>query len=210
MAFDTPNSRTSGLATYDDAFMFNGSPERYEWNLVGKKEMIVPYHNYDLNYHLPKEKTTGGKFINPDHMRWEKHRVWELEGTLKQDLRHVYGKRTLYFDEYTLAAVVSDPYDTRGDLWRTLQSIAPVNYVLGTGFVGAIAGYDFNKCIYYMSGYSAESTIVVFDADAPQEPSSFYSSSGLARGVFANQTSYCRRHEPVAEPIKPSLRRLFG
>jgi hypothetical protein len=49
----------------------------------GGKEMIVPYHNYDLNYHLPKEQTIGQKFINPDHMRWEKCRVWVVEATLK-------------------------------------------------------------------------------------------------------------------------------
>jgi hypothetical protein len=182
VAFDTPNPGTAGLATYDDAFMFNGSPERYEWKLIGKKELIIPYHNYDLNYHLPKEQSIGEKFIVPETQRWEKHRVWHVEATLKDGARHIYHRRTLYFDEDTLGAVISDQYDAQGELWRTLQSIAPVNYPLGAGFIGAIVGYDFNSGIYYMSGYAAESTVVMYDHTAPIESPSYYTSQGLARG----------------------------
>jgi hypothetical protein len=182
VAFDTPNPGTAGMATYDDAFMFNGSPERYDWKLVGKKELIVPYHNYDLNYYLPRDKSIGEKFVEPDTQRWEKHRVWHVEATLKDGARHVYHRRTLYFDEDTLGAVISDQYDAQGKLWRTLHSIAPVNYALGAGFIGAVAGYDFNAGIYYMSGYSAESKIMRFGDTADIESPSYYTSQGLARG----------------------------
>lgn len=183
VAFDTPNPGTSGLATYDDGFLFNGSPERYNWKLVGKKEVIIPYHNYDLCYHTKKDIAIGKKFINPDVMRWEKHRVWVVEGTLKEGARHIYSKRTLYLDEDTLGAQMSDQYDGQGELWRTLQSVAPVNYALRAGYIGSVVGYDFNQGIYYMSGYSAESKVAIFDADAPQEPADFFSSQGLARGA---------------------------
>jgi hypothetical protein len=182
VAFDTPNPGTSGLATYDDAFLYNGSPERYDWKLVGKKEMLVPYHNYDLNYHDPKEESIGPKFVTPETTRWEKHRVWVVEATLKDGARHVDHRRTLYFDEDTLGAVLTDQYDGQDKLWRTAQSIAPVNYVLGAGFIGAVIGYDMEAGIYYMSGYSADARITIFDADAPQETASFYTSQGLARG----------------------------
>ncbi len=182
VAFDTPNPGTSGLATYDEGFMFNGSPERYNWKLIGKKEMIVPYHNFDIAYHSPRTETIGKKFVNPDLTRWEKHRVWVVEATLKDGARHVYHKRVYYFDEDTLAIVLGDQYDGQDKLWRTTQSLAPVNYVLGSGFVGGNIGYDLIAGIYYVGGYSAESKIAVFDPEAPQESANFYSPQGLARG----------------------------
>ena len=41
--FDTPNPGVAGTSTYDDSFIINGSQERFDWKLIGKKEMIVPY-----------------------------------------------------------------------------------------------------------------------------------------------------------------------
>jgi len=29
--------------------MYNGSPERYNWKLVGKQELYVPYNSYKLH-----------------------------------------------------------------------------------------------------------------------------------------------------------------
>ena len=52
-------------------------------------------------------------------MRYELHRVWVLEGTLKSGFRHLYGKRVIYVDADTLTAVLADNYDARGELWRT-------------------------------------------------------------------------------------------
>ena len=51
LAYDTPNPGTAGAATYDDVFVFNGALDRYDWKLVGKQEMIVPYNTYKLTYH---------------------------------------------------------------------------------------------------------------------------------------------------------------
>ena len=51
-------------------------------------------------------------------MRYELHRVWVVEGTLKPGQRHVYGKRTFYLDEDSWSVLAEDAYDTRGGLWR--------------------------------------------------------------------------------------------
>ncbi len=48
VAYDTPNPGTAGATTYDDAFMFNGAMDRYDFKLIGKKEMYVPYNAYKL------------------------------------------------------------------------------------------------------------------------------------------------------------------
>ena len=57
LAYDTPNPGAAGAATYDDVSVFNGAIDRFDWKLVGKKEMYVPYSSYRLTYH----KDRGGR-----------------------------------------------------------------------------------------------------------------------------------------------------
>ncbi|WP_449433449.1 DUF1329 domain-containing protein [Pseudomonas putida] len=118
LAFDTPNPSTSGMSTMDDINLFNGSMSRYDWKLVGKKEMYVPYNTYRFTYAADADQVFGSHFINPDFLRWELHRVWVVEATLKPGARHIYSKRTFYVDEDSWAALASDQYDGRGQLWR--------------------------------------------------------------------------------------------
>ena len=55
---------------------------------------------------------------NPDLARWELHRVWVVEATLKEGKRHQYGRRIFYFDEDSWILSMKDQYDNRGDFWR--------------------------------------------------------------------------------------------
>ncbi|MGA9662821.1 DUF1329 domain-containing protein [Pseudomonas hunanensis] len=115
VAYDNP---VDGYVS-DDADMFNGAPNRYEWRLLGKKVLYVPYNNYRLNQPgMPLDQVIQKGHINPDLTRWELHRVWVVEATLKPGERHVYGKRRFYLDEDSWAALVSESYDSRGQLWR--------------------------------------------------------------------------------------------
>ncbi|MES2883977.1 MAG: DUF1329 domain-containing protein [Pseudomonadota bacterium] len=115
----------SGLRTVDDDHLFNGSPERYHWKLIGKRELYIPYNNFRINDPALKYSTLlTPDTLNPDYMRYELHRVWVIEATLKPGVRHIYGRRVLYADEDTWLAHWADNYDSRGQLWRT----AFVNY----------------------------------------------------------------------------------
>lgn len=123
--FDMSFPGTGGSITVDEVRIFNGSPQRYDWKIVGKQEMYIPYNTYrvhspDISY---EDLLTPGH-ANPEHMRYELHRVWVLEATLKDGYRHIYGKRHMYVDEDTLFMVMGDNYDARGSLWRTSM----VNY----------------------------------------------------------------------------------
>ncbi|MBK5356632.1 DUF1329 domain-containing protein [Pseudomonas sp. TH41] len=118
LAYDTPNPGTAGAGTYDDVFVFNGALDRYDWKLVGKQEMIVPYNTYKLTYAQDPKSLTTANHLAPDFVRWEKHRVWVVEGNLKAGARHVYQKRRFYLDEDSWAALASDQYDARGQLYR--------------------------------------------------------------------------------------------
>ena len=115
----------SGLRTVDDDHLFNGSPERYSWKLVGKRELLIPYNNFRINDPALKyAQLLTPHTLNPDYQRYELHRVWVIEATLKKGLRHIYGRRTIYADEDNWLAHWADNYDVRGQLWRT----AYVNY----------------------------------------------------------------------------------
>ncbi len=115
----------SGLRTVDDDHLFNGSPERYNWKLIGKRELYIPYNNFRINDPAVKYSTLlTPNTMNPDYMRYELHRVWVIEATVKTGVRHIYGRRIIYTDEDTWLAHWADNYDSRGQLWRT----AFVNY----------------------------------------------------------------------------------
>ncbi|WP_449433522.1 DUF1329 domain-containing protein [Pseudomonas putida] len=118
LAYDTPNPGTGGTNTYDDTFVFNGALDRFDWKLVGKQEMIIPYNTYKLTYATDAKALTTPNHIASDYVRWEKHRVWVVEGTLKSGSRHIYHKRRMYLDEDSWIALASDQYDASGKLYR--------------------------------------------------------------------------------------------
>lgn len=149
VGFDYPVP-PAGLRTVDDDYGFNGSPERYTWKLIGKKEMIVPYHNFRINDPAVKYKDlikTGGT-INPEYVRYEPHRVWVLEGTLKSGVRHIYSKRLLYVDEDTWLTMMADNYDARGKLWRVALVSFHYSQEAGTFHRGATIYHDLTSGAY--------------------------------------------------------------
>jgi len=118
LAYDTPNPATAGTSTFDDGFIFSGALDRYDWKLVGKKEVFLPYNGYKLVYAKDLAMVTTPKHVNPDFVRWELHRAWVVEGTLKPGKRHFYAKRTYYLDEDSWFALASEQYDARNQLYR--------------------------------------------------------------------------------------------
>jgi len=130
IAYDTPNPGAAGESTYDEAWVFNGAMDRYDWKLLGKKEMLVPYNSYKLMAAKDSFAVTTPGHLNPDFVRWELHRVWEVEATLKAGKRHIYAKRVFYVDEDSWIAVASDQYDARGQLFRSGFNFTKDNYDL--------------------------------------------------------------------------------
>jgi hypothetical protein len=129
VAYDTPNPGSSGLSTYDDAYIFNGALDRFNWKILGKKEMYVPYNCF-LTDLVHEDELLIGKHPNPKCLRFELHRVWVIEATLRKGKRHVYGRRLFYIDEDSWTAISQDMWDRRGTLWRTRFSSIKSRYNL--------------------------------------------------------------------------------
>ncbi len=126
--FDQALGGSGGKMTIDSDRLFNGSPERYNWKLLGKREMYVPANAYKLHAKTVKYADLLKPGVpNADFIRWELRRVWAVEGSLKDSYRHLYGKRVIFLDEDTGQAVMTDMYDARGSLWQ----YAFLNYYYG-------------------------------------------------------------------------------
>jgi hypothetical protein len=126
--YDNPGTAADGMRTSDQFDMFNGAPDRYEWNLVGKKEMYVPYNSYRLHSDSVKvADILKPLHINQDLTRYELHRVWVVDATLKSGTNHVYSRRTFYVDEDSWQVLAVDQYDGRGQLWRVSEAHC-INY----------------------------------------------------------------------------------
>ena len=126
--YEIPGGNSDGLRTVDDFGLYNGPPDRFEWKLLGKREIYIPYNAYRL--HGPRvsdEDIARPGHINPEHARYELHRVWVVEGNLKSDARHIYGRRVFFVDEDSWQIAVADTYDRDGELWRVNEAHA-INY----------------------------------------------------------------------------------
>lgn len=129
VAYDGPGTAADGMRTSDNFDMYNGAPDRYNWELVGKKEMYIPYNSYRLmDTSLSYDDIIKAGHINQELTRYELHRVWHVRATLKDGERHVYAQRDFYIDEDSWQASVIDHYDGRGELWRVAEAHAAQFY----------------------------------------------------------------------------------
>ncbi|OUS24437.1 outer membrane lipoprotein-sorting protein [Gammaproteobacteria bacterium 45_16_T64] len=165
VAYDGPGTAADGLRTADNFDMYNGTPDRYEWKLVGKKEMYIPYNNFKLDEKGLKYKDIiKPGHLNPEYTRHELHRVWVVESKLKPRTRHVYGARHFYIDEDTWQAGIIDHYDGRGNLWRVGQAYQMQYYHSKVPWYAMEALYDLNAKRYLALGLDNEEPVgIQFD-----------------------------------------------
>ncbi|KAA8712153.1 DUF1329 domain-containing protein [Pseudomonas cannabina] len=151
LAYDMPMPTSDGLRTADDTDMFNGSPDRYDWKLLGKREIYIPYNNYRLSSpDITYRQLLQPGHLNPAYTRHELHRVWVVEGTLRPSSRHVYARRTLYLDEDSWQAAIVDQYDGRDQLWRVSMAYLKNYYELPTVWSALDVFHDLQARRYHV------------------------------------------------------------
>ncbi len=166
VAYDAPGTASDGLRTSDDFDMFNGAPDRYNWELKGKQELYVAYNNYHLHSDKVKyEDILKPGHINPDLTRFEKHRVWVVEATLKPEFRHIYQKRVFFIDEDSWQIQVADMYDNRNELYRVGISHGINYYEVPTQWSTLDVYHDLNSRRYLALGLDNEEKMYEFNVD---------------------------------------------
>jgi hypothetical protein len=141
--------------TADQTDAFSGSLSRYNWKLIGKKEMYIGYNNYA--FQQDSSRVSVDDIIRPGHVnpaltRYELHRVWVVEATLKPGERHVYHRRRFYLDEDSWTVVHTDLYDDQGRLWRVHNGHITNFYTLPMTTNSLHATYDLFSGRYALEG----------------------------------------------------------
>jgi hypothetical protein len=174
VAYDDPGTASDGLRTADDLDLYNGSPDRYTWELKGKQELYIPYNSYrvmqgDLKYSDILQKG----HMNPDYLRYELHRVWVVEATLKPGARHIYARRTFYIDEDTWQISIVDHYDGRGELWKLKEGHALVHYQRQVPWLAVESLHDLVSGRYLTTGLDNEEKGYQYVWDYPAKASDY-------------------------------------
>jgi Protein of unknown function (DUF1329) len=162
-AYDTPVASMGGVTLFDELFVFSGKMDRFDFKLVGRKEMYIPYNGYKNVFDCPTaDMALQPKHVNPACERWELHRVWEVEATLKPGMRHVYSKRIYYFDEDWSGASLYDAFDQSGELYRSLFQTTIQLYDKQMPYGTKNVVYDFNRGLYaYINDITVSGTKVL-------------------------------------------------
>ena len=181
VAYDNPGTASDGLRTNDMTDMFNGAMDRFDWSVVGKKELYIPYNSYGAH----AEGITYDQFVRPGHlnpelMRYELHRVWVIEANLKDGMRHINAKRTFYLDEDSYQIVLIDHYDGRGQLWRASECHSINYYDVPTTWSTIETHMDLQSGRYVAQGFDNTTAVNTFNVE--MQPSQYTPQALRTRG----------------------------
>jgi Protein of unknown function (DUF1329) len=183
VAFDNPGTNADNLRTADQFDMYNGSPQRYDWKLIGKREIYVPYNAYRLQDGMLRyTELLHRNHINQDLARYELHRVWVVDSTLKPGVSHIYSRRTLYVDEDSWQILAVDCYDTRGQLYRVQEGHAMNYYDQPTLWTALELVMDLSNGRYLALGLQSEEPRS-YDFSIKRTPADYQPSVLERRGI---------------------------
>ncbi|GGY18439.1 DUF1329 domain-containing protein [Massilia dura] len=142
---DTPTPATAGVMSFDEVDIFGGRLDRFDWKILGKKEIYIPY-NTNRSLKGKDADLLQANHLNPDGVRWELHRVWVVEAKLKSGQRHLAPRSVYYIDEDSWTGALADRWDANGQLWKTLWSLPvtmpdlPATTSVTFGFYDLVSG----------------------------------------------------------------------
>ena len=174
--FDSPMQISESIRFADEINLFNGSIDHYNWRIIAKKELIVPYNNMLLSKKLSENNIIDKELItknhpNPQYLRYEKHRVWVVEGILKAGKNHAYKRRRFYIDEDSWLILVAENYNSKNKLWRVSASYTKQYHNIPAIFTTADVFHDLQDEIYYFQGIEKLTTSETLPPKAKFMPS---------------------------------------
>jgi Protein of unknown function (DUF1329) len=175
---DTPAASTSGVMNYDDLSVFFTHPGNYDWKLVGKKEMFIPYNNNRFYQPARDQDVMSERHLHPDHVRWELHRVWVVDTVLKAGKRNTARRGRYYIDEDSWIAVLGDRWDGHDQLWKSmwqLPSVYPEYPIVDSNVFGF---YDLISGAWFANGLMNGPDSINLER-VPRRPDAFYTPDAL-------------------------------
>jgi hypothetical protein len=182
-SYDSPQIGMENQYTLDEPFVFNGTIDRFDWKLVGKKEIYVPYNAFGAyDFSAKADDVMKPDFVDPGHRRYELHRVWVVEATVKAGMRHTAPKRTFYLDEDSWNLLLADDYDGQGKLAKVREGFLIPVYETGTCDVSAFVQYNLNEGRYVFDMHAAgtgSDVKWVTEPTGPRFKPAFYTADNL-------------------------------
>lgn len=168
VAYDNPGTASDGLRTNDMTDMFNGAMDRFDWEVVGKREIYVPYNSYKVHSgELDYDDMVRPGHLNTDLMRYELHRVWVVDARLKEGTRHINARRTYYMDEDSYQIMLIDQYDSREELWRFSEAHSINYYDVPTFWSTIETHHDLQSGRYVAVGLDNQDPVNTFNVELP-------------------------------------------
>jgi len=164
VGYDNPSVGTDGEQFNDQVDVFNGALNYYDWKLIGRKEILIPYNSYYMNAPwLKYDDIIRPGHVNMKYPRYELHRVWVVDATLTTGVKHQLKRRTFYLDEDSWSIAAVDGYDNRDELWKFQEAhLATFPFVpTTTGSPEAI--HDLQSGRYFLTALTNEDDVSNFD-----------------------------------------------
>ena len=180
---DAPQIGMENQYTLDEPNVFNGALDRFDWKLVGKKEIYIPYNDFGaFDFNAKFEDFAQPNFVAENHRRYELHRVWVIDATVKAGMRHTAPKRTIYLDEDSWAPVLMDDFDGQGKLAKMREGFPIPVYETGTCDVMAMVQNNVAEGRYVVdTGTTGVGKDIrwVTEANGPRFKADFYTADNL-------------------------------
>ncbi|MBV8062544.1 MAG: DUF1329 domain-containing protein, partial [Nevskia sp.] len=150
--YDNPYEGTDGNQFYDQVDMFNGALDRYNWKLVGKKAFYLPYNSNKIAGNTVKYRDIlRPHHLNQDLPRYELHRYWVVEGTVRPTTSHTFKLRRFYLDEDSWNIEAVDCYDNRDQLYKFQEGHLVTTPSVQAATTVPEVIYDFNSGRYIVT-----------------------------------------------------------
>lgn len=179
--YDFPVIATGGVMFFDEVNLFTGKLNKYDFELVGKKELYIPYNDSQFSLATKEEMSEigGGRHPNPNLIRWELHRVWVVDATIKDGERHSAPKRRYYVDEDHHGSGGFDSWDRGGNLYKSQMQMSLVAYDKQTPLALGALSMDFSTGSYAVNTYWPKAHHGVFFLE--DVSSQMFTAQGLTR-----------------------------
>ncbi|MGP3791533.1 DUF1329 domain-containing protein [Pseudomonas sp. B392_1p] len=180
--YDTVSAMYGGLITFDEINGFDGKMDRFDFKLLGKQEMYIPYNTYRTSGAATDDLVRQG-YANPDLVRWELHRVWVVEATLKPGRRHSAPRKLFYLDEDSWSMALYNAYDASNKLLRS-QNFTPFVAYEGVPVMRseAVIIYDHSKGHYSLASMAGGVRTGWFTSE-PFSPNALSSAAMAGSGI---------------------------
>jgi len=184
-SYDAPQIGLDNQYTVDEANVFFGAMDRFDWKLIGKQELLVPYNAFGAYDTAAKvESFAGDDSIAPQSRRYELHRVWVVEANVRQGMRHQAPKRLFYIDEDSWNPLLAVDYDKQGQIWKVREGFSIPVYEIGACDVQAQVQYNLadHRYLFDMTSIGAGKNDIRWlteDSGNPRLKRDFFTSDNL-------------------------------